>query len=167
MKKLFYIITIILISFSIVSCEKPVLMGRYCVGLKIMVTDKDGNDILSKSSPNYIADKISVTYRGKIYSNMHPTDLGSEMDLVFIKLDSPNRISIQTEVIDSDRINQLPWEKGDQISITMPDGTKHIISYVGKKEGHEDPYDYTFWSFDSAEEFITDYTFVYDPEEQK
>ena len=166
MKKLFYIISILFASFSIVSCQKPQLDCLCCEDLRVTITDKDGNDLLSKSSPNYIADKISVTYKGKTYSNMHPTDLGWEMDDVYITLnrDFPNNISITYKVAPDNGDNRISWEKGEEVTITMPDGTKHIFSYVGKDK---DPLHRIMWLFDGAEEFYRDYTIVYDPEEQK
>ncbi len=166
MKKIFYIISIIFASFSIVSCQKPQVLCLVVEGLKVTITDKDGNDLLSKSSPNYIADKISVTYKGKTYSNMHPTDLGWEMDDVYITLnrDIPNFISITYKVAPQNGDNSISWEKGEQISIAMPDGTKHIISYVGE---YNAPLGGTMWLFDGAEELFREYTIVYDPEEQK
>lgn len=169
-KILFIAISTAICLITISSCQK---MHVNVAMLEICVTDKNGNDLLTTANPNSIAEKIIVTYKGKTFKNMHPTDQGAYIPApweigAYIQSDSnPNRMFINTEYYstgNADDQNQFIWEKGEQISITMPDGTKHTISYVGKDK---DPLHRTLWLFDGTEEFYREYTIVYDPEEQK
>ena len=164
-KILFIAISAAICLFAISSCQKH----EYYTGLAILVTDKNGNDLLTTGNPNSIADKLIVTYKGKTFKNMHPTDQGGEMPAPWeigahIQLGrTSNAILITTEHYltgnagDQDTFN---WKKGEEIVITMPDGTKHIISYIGKIDSQHS----TAWLFDGMVEFYGSYTIVYDPE---
>lgn len=164
MKKILYIITIIVASFSVVSCQKP--QEDHCLRSALMITiiDKDGNDLLAADNPNSIAGKISVAYRGKTFSNMQPTNIGSHPEGVSISSDTtPNRLGIADlrwcgGIIEG--YNEISWEKGDEIVITMPDGTKHVFTYCGfsGNTGWE-----LIWSFDGiVYEYRHDYTIIYE-----
>lgn len=71
MKKLL-IARIALLSFasmSLTSC----IVDWYPVVLSVQVCDKEGNDLLDPTSDKYIADGLTITYRGETYELIPPT----------------------------------------------------------------------------------------------
>lgn len=165
MKKIIFItITAAVCLMTISSCQKPT-EGVVSDGIGISVTDKSGNDLLTSANPNSIADKLIVTYKGKTFKDMHPTDQGEyipapgEPGAYIASEPTPNILGIYTGYYAYNYPDRFSWEKGEEIVITMPNGTKHIISYVGKDE---DPLRRTIWLFDGVEEFFREYTIVYE-----
>lgn len=170
MKKFLFIISAAICLMTISSCQKSHAVAD---GIHIFITDKNGNDLLTTANPNSIADKLIVTYKGKAFKNMHPTDQGAYMPApwevgAYIGSEpTPNILFIAIGFYYTGNAgdkNVFNWEKGEEIVITMPDGTKHIISYIGKDNP---PSSAIAWLFDGSEKFYGDYTIVYDPEEQK
>ena len=171
MKKIIFItVSAVICILTISSCQKPANDGIVADGILIYVTDKNGNDLLTTANPNSIADKLIVTYKGKTFKNMHPTDQGADIPwpdkpgAYIASSRTPNVLGIATGYYAYNYPDRFSWEKGEEIVITMPDGTKHIISYIGKDNP---PSSAIAWLFDGSEKFYGDYTIVYDPEEQK
>lgn len=71
MKKLHLaaITLLVLACTSLTGC----IVDWYPVVLSIKVCDKEGNDLLDPTSDRYIADRLTITYRGETYEIIPPT----------------------------------------------------------------------------------------------
>ena len=166
MKKFLLIaISVALCLISLSACQKNAFVDY----LAISFTDKNGNDLLNTDNPNSIAEKIIVTFKGKEYSNMRPTDIAIDMRAVYIASEpEPNVMFITTlgtypiSEVGPNVLKHISCEIGEEIIIAMPDGTKHILTYKGKEN---DVYHRPMWLIDGVEEFYCDYTIVYEEQQ--